>query len=131
MSLNYPSIGEGNSTAYAISATPFVTSSTISLGETREINFRYATKFLIVKNTGASATGIAVAFTENGLKPSNSNFFVLSGSESFGADVRVSKIFLSGSNGASTSFSVIGGLTFVPEKNMTILTGSNGFNGVG
>jgi len=131
MGLNHASQGEGNSTSYVISATPYVTSSTLSLGQTKEIRFGYATKFLIVKNSGPTSTAMAVAFTENGLKPENSNYFILSGSESFGADVRVSKVFLSGSVGASTTFTVIGGLTFIPEKNMMQLTGSNGFNGVG
>lgn len=73
---------------------------------------------------------MAVSFTENGLTSASSNYFILSGSEAFGADLRVSKIFLSGSVG-STTFSVIGGLTFIPEKNMIPLTGSNGFPGVG
>lgn len=131
MALNHASQGEGYAAAYSISATPYVTSSTLSLGQTKEISFPYATRFLIVKNTGATSTAMAVAFTENGLKTVNSNYFILSGSESFGADVRVGKVFLSGSVGATTTFSVIGGLTFIPERNMLPLTGSNGFQGVG
>jgi len=131
MALNHAQQGEGNSTAYVISATPYVTSSTLALGQVKEIRFGYATRFLIVKNTGPTSSGFAISFTENGLNPSNSNYFILSGSESFGADIRVNKVFLSGSSGASTSFSVIAGLTFIPEKNMIPLTGSNGFGGVG
>ena len=131
MALNNMYQSEGYGPAYAISATPFITSSTLTLGQIKEISFGYATKFLIVKNTGATSTAMAVSFTENGLKPSNSNYFILSGSESFGADVRVNKVFVSGSVGASTTFSIIGGLTPIPEKYMTILTGSNGFGGVG
>lgn len=131
MGLNHTQQGEGNVGAYAISATPYVTSSTLSLGEIKEINFGYATRFLVVKNTGGTSTAMAVSFTENGLKPANSNFFILSGSESFGADIRTSKIFISGSAGASTTFSVIGGLTFIPERNMMLLSSSNGFGGVG
>jgi hypothetical protein len=131
MGLNHTQQGEGNAGAYTISATPYVTSSTLTWGEIKEINFGYATRFLVVKNTGATSTAMAVSFTENGLKPSNSNFFILSGSESFGADIRVSKVFLSGSSSTPTTFTVIGGLTFIPEKNMMLLTGSNGFGGVG
>lgn len=131
MALNHASQGEGNVAAYSISATPYVTASTLQLGQVKEISFPYATRFLIVKNTGGVSTAMAVAFTENGLKPVNSNYFILSGSESFGADIRVSKVFLSGSVGPLTTFSVIGGLTFIPEKNMLPLTGSNGFEGVG
>lgn len=131
MGINYPTQGEGYVSAYQISSTPYVTSSTLALGQTKEINFGYVTKFLIVKNTGASTTAMAVSFTENGLKSTTSNYFILSGSESFGADVRVSKVFLSGSVGATTTFTVIGGLTMIPEKNMLPLTGSNGYTGVG
>lgn len=130
MALNNMQQSEAYAPAYSISATPFVTSSTLTLGQIKEISFGYATKFLIIKNTGATSTAMAIGFTENGLKPSNSNFFILSGSESFGGDIRVSKVFLSGSSG-TTSFSIIGGLTFIPERNMIQLTGSNGFGGVG
>ena len=130
MALNYPSQGESYTGAYAISATPFVTSSTVSLGEVRKIDFGFVSRFFVVRNTSDTAT-LAVAFTENGLKPKNSNYFILSGSESFAADMRTDRIFVSGSSGASCNFTVIGGLTLIPSKNLTIITGSNGFPGVG
>lgn len=130
MPLNYPSQGEGYTAPYQISATPFVTSSTVVLGETREVNFGYVTRFVVVRNLSPSTT-LAVAFTENGLLPANSNYFMLSGSESFSADLRMDRIFLSGSSGASCDFTVIGGLTTIPARFMTLITGSNGYPGVG
>ena len=129
MAYNNPSMGEGNVSAYQISATPFVTSSTISLGQTREIAFSNVSRFLIVKNNTPS-TVLSVAFTSNGLKPSNSNYFFLSGSESFSAEMRTDRIFVSSSAG-SPNFTVVAGLTFVPAMNLTRITGSNGFTGVG
>lgn len=130
MALNYPAQGEFFAAAYSISATPFVTSSTVALGETKRIDFGYVSKFIVLRNTSAGGV-LSVAFTENGLKSANSNYFILSGSESFSADLRTDRIFLSGSSGASTSFSIVCGLTTIPSKNLTPLTGSFGFPGVG
>ena len=123
-------MGEGYVPAYQMSATPYVTSSNVTLGQTKEITFGYATKFLIVRNTGASSSVLAVGFTQAGLTPAKSNYFFLSGSESFAADLRVDRVFVSGSSGAPT-FSVVAGLTGIPESRFLLVTASNGFNGVG
>ena len=123
-------MGEGYVPAYQMSATPYVTSSNVTLGQTKEITFGYATKFLVVRNTGASASVLAVGFTQAGLTPAKSNYFFLSGSESFAADLRVDRVFVSGSSGSPT-FSVVAGLTGIPESRFLLVTASNGFNGVG
>jgi hypothetical protein len=130
MSLNHPYQSEGYVPAYQISAMPYVTSSNISLGQTRVIDFGYVSRFITIKNTGASTSVLSVAFTENGLKTSNSNYFYLSGSENYTGEIRTSKIFLSGTAGAPL-FSVIAGLTTIPVAYMTPITGSNGYPGVG
>ena len=131
MALNHPQQGEGYVSAYQIAATPFVTSSTVALGATREITFPQVTRFFTVRNTGASSTVLAVGFTQAGLLPANSNYFVLSGSESFSGEFRMDRIFLSGSSGATVPFTVVAGLTFIPSRMLTPITGSNGFSGVG
>jgi len=130
MALNYPSQGEFYAGAYSISASPFVTSSTVALGSVKEISFGYVSKFIVIRNT-SDAGVLAVSFTANGLIPANSNFFLLNGGESFSGDLRTDRVFLSGSSGASTGFSVVAGLTTIPYKNLTPITGSNGFTGVG
>ena len=130
MALNHPQQGEGYVSAYQISATPFVTSSNVTLGATKQLVFPQVTRFITLKNTAASTSVMAVAFTENGLKPANSNYFVLSGSESFSGELRADRIFISGSSGTST-FTLVAGLTFIPSKMLTPITGSNGFSGVG
>jgi len=130
MSLNHPYQSEGYVPAYQISAMPFVTSSNLSLGEIKTINFGYASRFITVKNTGPASSVLSVAFTENGLKSSKSNYFFLSGSEAFSGELRASKLFLSGSSGAPT-FTIVAGLTTIPEMYMTRITGSNGYPGVG
>lgn len=131
MALNHPVQSEGYVSAYQISATPYVTSSTVSLGSTREIVFPLVTRFINIKNTSTSTNTIAVAFTRAGLTPSNSNYFILSGSESFSGELRMDRIFISGSSGAVNSFSLLAGLTFIPSRMLTPITGSNGFEGVG
>lgn len=131
MALNYPVQGEGYVSAYQISATPFVTSSTVNLGATKEIVFPQITRSITIKNTAGANNTIAIAFTAAGLLPSNSNFFILSGSESFSGELRTDRIFVSGSAGSSSSFSLLAGLTFIPSKMLTPLTGSNGFQGIG
>lgn len=123
-------MGEGYVPAYQISATPFATSSFVAQGQVKEIGFRYVTQFFVVKNTGATSSVLAIGFTENGLKPENSNFFFLSGSEAFSAEMRVDRIFVSGSSG-SPSFSVVAGLTGIDSSRFLVVTASNGFNGVG
>lgn len=128
--LGNPSIGEGHVPSYQISATPFVTSSNVTLGQIKEINFNQVTRFITLKNTAASTTVLAVGFTMNGLKSANSNYFFLSGSESFSAELRTNKIFLSGSAGTS-NFTLVAGLTFIPGVSHLVITGSNGFGGVG
>jgi hypothetical protein len=130
MAYNNPFQGEAYVPAYQISATPFVTSSNISLGQTKEIAFGYASKFITIKNTGAASNVMSVAFTENGLKPANSNYFFLSGSEAFSGELRATGVFVSGSSGTS-NFTIVAGLTTIPTKNVTAITGSNGFPGVG
>lgn len=131
MALNNPNQGEGFVSAYQISAMPFVTSSNVALGATKEINFGNVTRFIHVKNTGAASSVLAVAFTENGLKPANSNYYILSGSETFTGELRTDRIFVSGSAGASVTFSVAAGLTTISPRNFLLVTGSNGFSGVG
>ena len=131
MALNHPQQGEGFVSAYQISATPFVTSSTVSLGVTREITFPQVTRFITIKNAGASTTAMAIGFTQNGMLPANSNYFVLSGSESFSGELRVDRVFISGSVGATVPFTLVAGLTFINSKMLTPITGSNGFSGVG
>ena len=129
--MNNTYIGEGYVPAYQISASPWVTSSQVSLGATTQLDFPQATKFVIVQNTGATNTAIAVGFTQNGLKTTNSNYFILSGTNSFTADIRVDRLFISGAVGTTVPYTVIAGLTSVQRKDFLVVTASNGFSGVG
>lgn len=123
--------GEGYVPAYQMSASPWVTSSQVNLGQTIQLDFPQATKFVIVQNTGATNTAVAVGFTQNGLKTVNSNYFILSGTNSFSADLRLDRLFISGAVGTGTPFTVIAGLTPIQRKDFLVVTASSGFSGVG
>ena len=131
MSLNNPYSGEGFVPAYQISAVPFVTSSNIALGQVKQINFGFVTRFFEIKNMSPSANVIAVGFTSTGLGTGPSNFFKLSGSQSYSGELRTDRLFISGSVGASTEFQIVAGLTAVPARNFLVITASSGFTGVG
>jgi hypothetical protein len=130
MGLGNRGAGSEHAPAYTVSGIPFVTSSTIALGQTKYINFPCITRDITVK---LETTGtLAVAFTENGLKSTNSNFFRLLQGESYSAQLRIKDLFLSGSTGGTLNFSVIAGLTTIHESMFPTLTGSiSGMEGVG
>lgn len=129
MSSKAPYMGEGYAPAYQISATPFVTSSVVNLGQTVGIEFGNIANFVVIKNTLAGSV-LSVGFTENGLKTTNANYFNLAGNESFSANFRVDRIFLSGSTGNPT-YTVVAGLTGIPMNQLLPVTASNGYRGVG
>lgn len=130
MSLNLPYMGEGYVPAYQVAPSPYVTSSNVNLGEVKQINFNGVTKYITVKNNSASSSVLALGFTQNGLTAANSNFFVISGSQNLTVELRVDRIFISGSAGIS-NFSVLAGVTNIPVANFLTVTGSNNFAGVG
>lgn len=130
MSLNNPVLGEGYVPAYQISAVPFLTASNITLGQVKEYDFDFVTRFFTVKNKTAGAT-LAVAFTQRGLASGVSNYFTVNGGESYTGEFRTSSLFLSGSAGATLDFELVVGLTNIPVKNFLTITGSNGYSGVG
>lgn len=130
MSLAIRGAGSEHVPAYQISGIPFVTSSVITLGQTKQIHFPTITRDITVKNESAGL--LAVAFTENGLKPEFSNYMRLAVSESFAGNIRCKDIFLSASAGTTLSFTVVAGLTTIHETMFPTLTGSiSGMLGVG
>ncbi len=137
-------VGVGHVGSYQVSARPWVSSSimvpfsgVVDTDANRVVvNFPYVTKFVTIRNDGPNVFGssMRVAFSENGLRDSTNNYFVLSGSESLSADFKVTKVFLMGHDGnvgtgiTVTTASVIAGLTGIEAD---LLSGSwNGMGGV-
>lgn len=133
MSLDHPYQSENYTPAYQISAMPFLTSSVVPLGTTKQIDFDYVTRFITVKNAGPPTSVLAVAFTQQGLLPAKSNYFILSGSESYEGEIRATALFVSGSGaaGGAPVLTLVAGLTAIQSRFMAPLTGSNGYPGVG
>ena len=137
--------------AYQISGVPFVTSSngTNVTNMPIRINFPYATRFFQVTNTGQEP--LRIGFTENGVNGvggtvsgsatgyHSQNYFVLSGSTSANnstSTVRLelrckSLFFRSDAPGTKAGFTLVAGLTSVESSQFPILTGSQGFQGIG
>ena len=125
MSLNSPVMSEGFVPAYQISATPFVTASSVTTIET--VTFPFVTRFFTVQNR--SALELRVGFTQLGVQ--GTNFFAVRSGSDYSGDFRVDRLFLSSSTAASIPFVVLAGLTSVPVSNFSVVTGSSGFGGVG
>jgi hypothetical protein len=132
MSLNYPVLHEGYVPAYLMSAVPYVTSSLLSAGEIQVIEFPQVTRFFNVQNTSSgSGDEIAVAFTQAGLDPANSNYFTLGQGVAFRDEIRCTRIFVSCSSGTDVRYQVVAGLTNIASHQFLLITGSNGYAGVG
>ena len=131
MSINNPVMHEGYVPAYQASAVPFVTSSVITTGEVHEINFPQVTRFFSIQNLESSSAVIAIAFTQNGLKPVNSNFFSIGPGSSFRDEIRATKLFISCSVGSGINYQIVAGLTGIPSNQFLTITGSNGYSSVG
>ena len=111
------SAGFNNVGSYQVSTQPHLTF--ISASTTQQISFPQVTKFVIVKNL-ASDGYMKVAFSQNGFN--GTNFLLLSGSESFSADYRVTSIFISPAaefGGTQFTASVIAGLTGIAASHLS------------
>lgn len=119
MKLHRPGIG--NAASYQVSGIPWVSSSLAvpASGSTvLEISFPQVSKSIIVKNVSTGSVQMRVGFSENGVK-NTSNFFILSGGESFAADLKVTRVYLMSNNGTALTASVIAGLTNISATELT------------
>ncbi len=148
MPLNYTYAGPSDVPSYQMSAVPFVTSSThnevgTAAGGVVNVKFPQVTRFFVVKNTDPAAGGILkVGFTENGVLglganvsgsnlPDQSNFFMLAGGEmSPRLEIRCKELFFHAS-GSDVGFTLMAGLAPVDHTQFPVLTGSEGYFGVG
>jgi len=135
--LNWATPGAGHVPEYQVSAIPYVTSSVASeIGTTPlRVAFPRVTRFIQVTNIGQH--DIRLGFTANGVNAAETaNYTVIhapSGSTQR-LELRCTEIWFR-SNGPShpTGFSVVAGLTTIPNKNFPEMTGSSGgiYGGIG
>lgn len=131
MSINWPTSGEYNVTAYQMSALPYVTSSIISNGEVHRYDFPFVTRFIDICNRGSGTNDvITLGFTENGILNSN-NYVSIDRNASVNEEIRTTVLFVSCSSGTNVDYQLFCGLTTIPARNFLPLTGSSGHPGVG
>ena len=137
MSLQYPKPNHNHASEYQVSSWPFVTSSTTTeVGSSAiSVKFPYITRWFQVTNIGAAGTSLRIGFTEKGVQSTpDANYLLLTGSASTDRlEIKCSQLwFLKNVGSAGTGFSLIAGLTNVSSgSDFPIITGSNGFAGVG
>lgn len=135
MALKSVSIADPNYVPnYQLSGIPFVTSSS-GLGTSPvEIEFPFATKSVKVTNTGGAA--IRFGFSQNGVNEAEGCFYYLIPNAAAGTmptvdfDVRCKSVFLR-SDSSTSGFALYAALTPVGSGSFPVITGSNGFEGVG
>jgi len=140
----FPKQGPSFTPAYQISGVPFVTSSNGSeIGTTVpvKIEFPFVTRWIQVRNTGDRV--LRVGFTSRGVSvlTEDQNYFQLNPSNSASGfsqartdvwEIRCKEIWVvcqSLTPSDTTGFSLCAGLTGI--ESFPVITGSNGFKGVG
>jgi hypothetical protein len=135
---NHPRPNHNSAVEYQGSCIPFVTSSDVGT-DVIKVGFPRVTRFIVVSNRHGSQT-LSFGFTENGTSGAkgpysktgtNDNFFTLAaGQVTERLEIKCTGIFLKGS-GATTTFSLLAGMTNVEPSMFLNLTGSDGWQGVG
>lgn len=130
---------------YECSGTPFVTSSNgteVDNSTPVKIKFPRVTRWIQIFNNNATAgQTLKIGFTDMGVtgphEPynvtgSNRNYFVVRGATNSGRlELRTMEVHLLAGTGDDVDFTVLAGLTNIPENRMFALTGSNEIQGVG
>ena len=131
MSINWPKSSYNHVQEYQVSSWPWVTSSNVGTSATR-FGFGFVTRWVAITNetpSGGSSKDVYFGFTQNGTNNSN-HFHILSG-QTFGPfEVKCTEIWIYGSN-ASTPVAIMAGLTNISAGDFPVISGSNGFGGVG
>jgi hypothetical protein len=124
MSMGNTGAGFGATAEYMTSALPWVSGSIVtSTSAPMRVNFPKVTKYIKVR---ADQANVRVGFTANGINGTN-YFLVTSGTvETF--DVRVKEVYLRAHAGTGL-VDVFAGLTLIPERQMSLLTGSAALTG--
>jgi len=139
MPFDNPRSGLSGASEFQSSALPWVTSSQApivgALGTALKIEFPKVTRFITITNLDSAANKLRLAFTENGLKSTSGNHYLIPGQQTLTLEVRVKTLFLAGDT-TLTPLSLFAGLTTVdaglmPQLSGTLFSGSvpNGFTG--
>ena len=136
MAINHTKAGPNLIPAYQLSGVPYVTGSTGN-AETitrKEFKFPNVTRFVTISNSNNDAAEkLTIAFSDEGLAGTpaggQKNFFLCPVNSAVTLDVRCKTIFVTTS--ADMEWSLCAGLTPIDAAEFPVLTGSNGFAGIG
>ena len=133
---NWPTPHHGMVSEYQASGVPFVTSSAANEVNSTPVSvtFPFVTRWVQVFNTdSASAHTLRVGFTSNGVSGvETANYIVLSGGQATARmELKCNQLWFLKHGSSATSFSVVAGLTNIPQNQFFNVTGSNGVAGVG
>ncbi len=128
--------------AYQVSGTPFVlTASNVAhtAGNVTKITFPHVTRWVTITATDGATGALRIGFSENGVNSNpKANYYLLQladvGGSKFSAttgrlELRCKELYIRADGAAIDNVSVIAGLTGI--ESFPVLTGSNGFKGVG
>ena len=146
--MQYPRPNHNSAAEYQVAGIPFVTSSATDElidDDPVKISFPYVSQWIMIQSIGKAP--LAVGFTENGVKGTEtSNYFIVgSGSISTAAStetatspgsgripIRCKELWIGRYGQRDTAgFTVVAGLTNCKERDFPTLTGSEGFEGIG
>lgn len=134
MAINHPKAGPNSVPAYQLSGIPYLTGST-GVAETltrKQFNFPYVTRFITLSNHGSVGNELKLAVSNEGLQGTpdtgQKNYFSIDGGQVATLDIRCKTVFISSD---SIQWSMCAGLTTISADQFPVLTGSNGFEGVG
>tara|TARA_R110002020_G_scaffold260375_1_gene474616 strand:+ start:1265 stop:1663 length:399 start_codon:yes stop_codon:yes gene_type:complete len=125
--------GLGNVGSFQTSGVPFATSSlpVPALGTAPyELTFPQVTKFITIRNDGAAT--VRVGYSVNGVTGSLAginNYFTLGQNISYEADLKVTSLFLLSDSAATSTCTVMAGLTGIPTNQ--VVNNWSGSLGVG
>ena len=131
MSVNWPKPTHNHVQEYQVSSWPWVTSSNVGTSAVH-FNFGFVSRWVTICNetpTGGSVKDVYVGFTQNGANGSN-HFHILAGQTLGPLEVKCTGLWAKGSD-ATTPISIVAGLTNVAVGDFPVISGSNGFGGVG
>ena len=125
-------VGVNHAPAYQVSGRPFASGGIDAVDQAPVVvNFPYVTRWIEVINNGSGSA--KVGFGPHAFTDANNNFFVIpSGSTSGRLEVKVSRIYLSGSDHPTSAdaenrnmgLSVVAGLTSIDPHRVNFPTGS-------
>jgi len=126
--------------AYQVSGTPYVeTKATVSSTVAVKFTFPYVTRWVVVSSTDDTSGKLRIGFTENGVNSNpNANYYLLElekhdtslySGETDRLELRCKELWVRGDATSISTVSVVAGLTGI--ESFPVITGSNGFMGVG